>query len=76
MDYFHKNRQMEIVEAEKVIEQKTSEIERARLQSRIANKATSGEVLTPDEIKLMPREDQQRFLAISMANKNKKANLN
>jgi len=76
MDYFQMNCQMKIDEAEKVIEQKKSEIERARLQSRIANKATSGEVLTPDEIKLMPREDQQRLLAISMVNKNKKARLN
>ena len=70
------NCQMKIDEAEKVIEQKKSEIEKLRKQSRIEAKAKAGAVLTPDEIKLMPREDQQRLLAISMANKNKKAKLN
>jgi hypothetical protein len=63
--------QTQIEEIEKEIEQKKSEIERVRLQSRIEAKAKAGAVLTPDEIKLMPREDQQRLLAISMANKNK-----
>jgi replication-associated recombination protein RarA len=63
--------QTQIEEIEKEIEQKKSEIERVRLQSRIEAKAKAGEVLTIDEIKLMPREDQQRLLAISMANKNK-----
>ena len=63
--------QTQIEEIEKEIEQKKSEIERVRLQSRIEAKAKAGGVLTLDEIKLMPREDQQRLLAISMANKNK-----
>ena len=68
--------QTQIEESENVIKKEQQKIERIRLQSRIEAKAKAGAVLTPDEIKLMPREDQQRLLAISMANKNKKAKLN
>lgn len=66
------NIQTQIKSKEKAIEQKKSEIEKLRKQSRIEAKAKAGEELTMDEIKLMPREDQQRLLAISMSNKNKK----
>jgi len=66
------NIQTQIESKEKEIEQKKSEIEKLRQQDRIEAKAKAGEVLTPDEIKKMPREDQQRLLAISMSNKNKK----
>ena len=53
------------------IEKEKAGIERIRQQEKIEAKAANGAVLTLEEIKLMPKEDQQRLLAISMANKNK-----